>query len=253
MPLKKKQIAAIEKRIVPIENAEPWLNVLVYGNNGTEKTRFAASAPNVVIMDVNEKGTKSARSFHGGKVFQVRQWPDAVYFMWYLREVDHDFESVAVDNLTTLQQLCMSNVLKEAEDRDPNRDPDSATMRDWGKVTEKMKPFILHLRNLPMHTIFVAQERTAEDEEEEVMHMPDLPRAVRGISTGAVDIIGRTFQKEVRKGSKRKKREVAVWEPRMLVGPHDSYVTKDRTGQLPRIVRNPSVPMFIDAAAHLEE
>ncbi len=252
-PLTQKRIKAIESRIVDIDAASPWVNILVYGQNGSEKTRFGASAPMPVIVDINEKGTKSARQFKDAKVFPVKSWPDVTYFYWYLREVDHDRESVVIDNLTTLQQMCMSHVLKEAGDRDPNRDPTVASMRDWGKVTELMKPLILNLRNLPMHVIFIAQERVVEDDEEETLHMPDLPRGVRGIATGAVDIIGRTYKKEVRKGNKKKGKSETTWEPRMLVGPHDAFVTKDRTGQLPRIVRKPNVPMFIEAAQSIEE
>jgi hypothetical protein len=249
--LTEKRIRAIQKRIVGIEEASPWVKVLVYGRNGTEKTRFAATAPKVLIVDINEKGTKSARQFKGAKVFPVRKWEDVAYLYWYLRDADHDFESVAIDNLTTLQQLCMTHVLKEAGDRDPNKDPAIASKRDWGKVTELLKPLILNLRNLDMHVIFIAQERTEGDEDEGYEHMPDMSRGNRGVATGAVDIIGRTYQKEVRKGKRKGKKkgsEEAAWEPRMLVGPHENFTTKDRTGQLPRIVRNPTVPMFIEAA-----
>lgn len=248
-----KKIKQLEKRMVPIDAASPHINILIYGQNGSQKTRFGASAPMPLIIDVNEKGTKSARQFRDALVFNAKKWEDIPYLYWYLREVEHDRESVVIDNLTTLQQMCMSHVLGESADRDPNKDPAIASMRDWGKVTELMKPLLLNLRNLPMHVVFIAQERVVEDDEEETMHMPDLPRGIRGIATGAVDIIGRTYQTEVRRGNKKKKTSETAWEPRMLVGPHDSYVTKDRTGQLPRIVRRPTVPMFIEAASHLDE
>lgn len=250
--LSAKRLKIIEKRIVGVREASKYLKVLVYGQNGTQKTRFAATAPNVLIIDINEKGTKSARD-SGAHVFHVKKWDDVTYLLWYLRDADHDFDSVAIDNLTTLQALCMSHVLKEAGDRDPNKDPAIASKRDWGKVTELLKPLILNFRNLDMHVIFIAQERTEGDDDEPLFHMPDMSRGNRGIATGAVDIIGRTYQKEVRKGSKKKKKEIATWEPRMLVGPHEDFITKDRTGKLPRIVRNPTVPMFIEAAQSIEK
>lgn len=248
-----KQLKSIQKRIVGVDQASPWVKILAYGPNGTEKTRFAATAPNVVIVDINEKGTKSARQFKGVKVFPARSWEDVVHFLWFLRAGNHDFESVAIDNLTTLQQMCMSHVLKEGADRDPNKDPAIASKRDWGKLTELLKPLLLNIRNLDMHVVFLAQERTEGDEDEPLLHMPDMSRGNRGIATGAVDIIGRTYQKEVRKGSKKRKKAIATWEPRMLVGPHDDFITKDRTGKLPRIVRRPTVPMFIEAATSIDE
>lgn len=254
--LSEKRIKSIEKRIVGIEEADPYLKILVYGENGTQKTRFAATAPKVLIIDINEKGTKSARKFKGGKVFPVKKWEDVTYLQWYLRDVNHGYESVAIDNLTTLQSLCMSHVLKEAGDRDPNKDPALASKRDWGKVTELLKPLILNFRNLDMHVIFIAQERTEGDEDEALYHVPNMSRGNRSIATGAVDIIGRTYQKEVRVGRKKGKKrgkEETKWEPRMLVGPHEDFITKDRTGNLSRIVRNPTVPMFIEAAQSMEE
>lgn len=250
--LTKQKIRLIEKRIVGIEEASPYVKILVYGQNGTEKTRFAATAPKVLIIDINEKGTKSARHQKSAKVFQVRKYQEISYLLWYLRDGNHDFDSVAIDNLTTLQHITTSHVLREAGDRDPNKDPAIASKRDWGKVTELLKPLLLNFRNLDMHVIFVAQERIEGDEDEPQLHMPDMSRGNRGIATGAVDVIGRTYQKEVRKGSKKRRKEKVDWEPRMLVGPHEDFITKDRTGKLPRIVRRPTVPMFIEAAQSLE-
>lgn len=244
--LSSKRIKAIENRIQDIDEVDRFIKILVYGQNGSEKTRFGASGPNCVIIDINEKGTKSARQFKGTKVFPVKKWEDATYFMWYLRTVDHPYETVVIDNLTTLQQMCMSHVLKEAGDRDPNKDPAMATMREWGKCTELIKPLLLHYRNLPMHVVFIAQEREIEEDDESTMHTPDMPRGTRGIATGAVDVIGRAYKKEVRTG--KGKKEKSTWEPRMLVGPHDEFITKDRTGKLGRIIRRPSVPKILEAA-----
>lgn len=251
--LNAKRLKAIKARITTFDEASSVINVLVYGQNGSEKTRFAASAPHVLVADVNEKGTRSARQYKDGRVFPVKVWPDITYLYWFLRDHNPGYESIAIDNLTTLAQMCMTHVLKEGADRDPNKDPAIASMRDWGKVNELMKPMLLNYRNLPLNTIFIAQERVIEDDEEESQHMPDLSKGIRGIATGSVDIIGRTYKKEVRRGKKGKKKEEVIWEPRMLVGPSDKFVTKDRTGQLPRIVRNPTVPAFLEAAGAIPQ
>lgn len=249
-------IAKIEKRIVPIEEADPYVKLLAYGRNGSGKTRLAASAPNVLIVDINERGTRSARQFHGAKVFPVKNWEDITYVYWYLKSGSHDYESVALDTITGMQHMCMRHVLGEAEDRDPNRPPSMPDRRAWGQLSELMKPLIWNFRNLPMHVIFTAQERiVGEEEEGNLEHVPDLSPGTRGVAMGAVDIIGRTFQKEVRTVEKegKKRREVKSWEPRMLVGPHDEFATKDRTGKLGRVVRNPTMDLIIEAATTTEE
>jgi len=100
-----------------------------------------------------------------------------------------------------------------------------------------------------MHVVFTAQQRVIDDPDTEAREIvPDLSPGGRGPATACVEIIGHVYQKEVRGVSKKTKKEVALWETRLLVGPHDEYITKDRTGPLPRIVRNPTIPMMIEVS-----
>lgn len=249
-----KRIAAVKRRIVPVRDAEPYVKILVYGRNGKGKTRFAATAPKPLVIDINEKGTRSVRNYKDVDVLPVSKWPDIVYAYWMLREGDHRYESVVIDTLTAMQHLCMRHVLGEEADRDPHKDPNMPSRREWGKLAELMKPLILQFRNLPMHVIFTAQERVTSDSEggdddaAAVEHVPDLSPGSRGVAMGAVEVIGRIYQREVRAVHPRTKKEVTKWETRMLVGPHEAYATKDRTGALGRVLREPSVPKIIQAA-----
>lgn len=227
-----------------VDDASPYVKILVYGRNGAGKTRFAASAPKCLIIDINESGTESTIG-SGADVFHAKKWEDIVYAYWFLKQGDHKYESVALDTLTQMQAMCMSHVLKEAADRDPNRDPKLPVQRDWNKITELIRPQILNFKNLPMHVIFTAQERPVTNEEGEVEEIGiDMSRANRGNATGAANIIGRLYKREVRVAGKKGK-EIKKWETRMLVGPHDEYITKDRSNALGRIMRNPTVPEII--------
>ena len=53
--------------------------------------------------------------------------------------------------------------------------------------------------------------------------------------------------------NKRTKKEIKKWRTLMLVGPHEVYLTKDRSGMLPRIVVEPTIPALIAAANSLED
>jgi hypothetical protein len=250
---RERAIKSVERRIIGVEEAEPYLKVLLYGRNGQGKTRIAATGPKPLIIDINEKGTKSVRNYKGAKVLQVAEWEDITHAYWYLKEGNHPYETVVLDTVTAMQHMCMRHVLGEAEDRDPNREPSMPDRRAWGKLSELLKPIFLDYRNLPMHVIFIAQERTLSEEDEvTVEHVPDLSPGSRGVATGAVDIIGRVFQREVRVASKKKGKEVKKWQTRLLVGPHDEYTTKDRTGALGRIMNDPTVPKML-AAMNAEE
>lgn len=240
------KITAIENRIVDIEEASPYLTMLAYGRNGKGKTRFGASAENVLIIDINEDGTRSAKGYKGAKVLHCSKWEDVVYAKWYLRERDHPYDAVAIDNLTQMQMVCMKQVLKEKVERDPNADPKLPRIQDWGKLKELLMKEIYDFKHLPMHTIFLAQERTLTDDDGIIEEVTiDMSTASRGIALGAVDIIGRIYKKKVRVGDKKKGKEVTKWEVRLFVGDHPDLVTKDRTHALGQVVRNPTVPKII--------
>ena len=104
-----------------VDEANPYVKILVYGRNGAGKTRFAATGPSVVMLDVNEEGTRSAKGT-GAKKFQVETWADIGDVSWYLKAGNHSYESVAIDTVTALNRLVLKMVMGEAEDRDPNRE-----------------------------------------------------------------------------------------------------------------------------------
>lgn len=241
-------IAAVEEALLPFSQAEPYLRCLVYGRNGTEKTRFGATGPDVVLLDINERGTKSVRDFPG-YVFHARKDADIEYFFWYLKYGKHRHRTVVIDNLTTMQNMTMGRILKKAENRDPNRPPKTPQTKDWGTLRTIMEERILDFRNLDMHVVFLCQERKDKNAEEDAPEwIPDLSPAVRAAACGAVEIIGRTFKRKIRVGDPGSRKERKIWVPLMLVGPHEDYVTKDRTGNLPDVVVRPTVPKFIAAS-----
>lgn len=239
----------IEDFIVDIGEANEYLRVLAYAFNKIGKTRFGATAPNPLIIDIQEEGTLSAAQFKDARVFQARTWQDIVLAYWYLKDYDHPYDSVVIDTVTSMADVCMKRVLKEKYEKDVNSDPKTPSQRDYGKQYQLMRDQLMAFRNLPLHMVLLAQERTRgnEDEGEEVRHGPDLPARTSRAAMGAVDVIGRIYQREVKVGKKR------LWEPRMLVGPHESYECGSRIGRLPRIIKNPTVPKLIKAKhAYLE-
>lgn len=255
-------IKSVKKRIVPVADIDPYLKVLLYGRNGKGKTRTAVSLPRTIVLDVNEKGTKSVRR-SGADVFSAKTWEDITYLYWYLRQGEHEYDTVVLDTLTQMQHLCMATVLKIAEDRDPNRPAKTPDMRAWGQMAERMKPMLLDFRNLPMNVVMIAQvrkDRAAEEDDspDSKLYVPDLSPGVRATALACVDVIGYIHQRQVRfvkksKNEKEKPKTTTKWETRMLVGPHDDFETKDRTGRLGHIVRNPNMQKMLDAAFSDEE
>jgi len=253
---KQSQIAAIRDRIIPVSEASPYAKVLLYGRNGSGKTRTAATGPKCLLIDIEEQGTKSIRSYPGVEVLPATSWSDIVYAYWLLRSGEHDYETVVLDTITMMQAVCLRQVLKDAVDRDPLKDPKLPIWKDYRKRGQLMEEFLLFYRNLPMHVVFTAQEKTIEkdDEEDETSteRVPLMSAKPLSVACSCVDFIGRIYKRQVTINKKTKKEE-KVWRTLMMTGPHDQYLTKDQSGALPRVLANPTMPLIIDAAKSLQE
>lgn len=241
-------IRAVARRISSVDDVDPHVKVLVFGHNGSGKTRFAATAPKCLIIDINEAGTRSAVG-SGAKKVVVDNWPDIGHLYWYLKAAKHNFESVAIDTLTAMNMLAMRFVLGEAEDRDPARVKDMPDKRTYGKTGQLMTSMIWAFRNLPMHVVFTAQVRTITDDDtgEVLDYAVDLPAGSRGAANGAVSVLGYLEPREVRVRDKNGK-VTRRWTDHMLLGPNHEYSSlKDRTNQLGPILKNPTMPAVIEA------
>jgi hypothetical protein len=233
----KNKIEVAKSKIVNADEFE-HLKILVYGQNGKGKTRFGASGPKPLLIDCNERGSLSIRRFPA-KVFKVETWTDIDYAYWYLHQGNHPFQTVAIDTVSSLQNLGMKFILSDEASRDMTKDPDMPGKRDWGKLGEIMRTAILQFRNLPMHVVFLAQERRgfAEDDEEAPEIYPEVSPSIRSTLTASVDVIGRIYVREVVEKKKGKKKET-VPSYRMLIGPSERFVTKDRSeAGLPKIIQ----------------
>lgn len=246
------QVAAMKKRIKK-PGSGPYAKVCVYGPNGSGKTRFAASAPKVLLVDCSEEGDRSAKGMPGVRVIRIDKWEDIGVIYWWLKAGNHPFESVAIDTVTMMHELAMSFVLGEAEDRDPTRVRAMPQQKDWGRSGQLTKSMCLAFRNLPLHVVFTAQERTQEDREtEEILEITvDLPKNARGTITGAVGVLGKMDPEQVRVKTRQGKKK-KIWKDRLLLGKDELMVTKDRTGPenkgvLPPVLVDPTMGQIIDA------
>jgi hypothetical protein len=241
----------IEERIIPVKDEPVHLRLLIYGDPGTEKTRFIASAVKrinpitgnqyrVLILDCNEKGTLSVRKFDPtGKYlrsFKVRGIQDLEHMFWYLYTNSDKWDIVAIDTTTELQWLVLRGVVEyDALTNDASRDILMPHKRDYGKTGEIMRMWISNYRNLPMHVVFTAHQRT-EDADEESSKWPDVQDAVRNRLCGAVDIIGRSYYREI-----NNKMIHCIY-----FGPHASWKTKERSGELPDEIKKPNLGDIIE-------
>jgi hypothetical protein len=228
--------ARVRRKIKRASDQPQNQNILVYGKPGVKKTRFSATAPDVLIIDVDEEGTDSVRRDSNPQTIRIYSWIELDDIYWYLQEGDHEFKSVAIDGVTGLQTLCMNFVLGEEVARDASRDPDMASRQAWGKIGKLMKTQITNFRNLPMNVIFTATERAREAEEggdeEEIVRVygPNVSPSVASHLEQSVGTIGRMVKREVIIKSKKKKTTRREVRSRLLLGDSERYISKDRNG-----------------------
>ena len=238
--------ARVRAKIHPASELPQNQNFLLYGDSGSGKTRLTASAPKILMIDVNDKGQDSVRRDINPDFIQVEYWREINDIYWFLQEGDHDYESVGIDTVSNLQNICMDFVLGDEAARDASRDPDMPSRQAWGKVGKLMRTQIINYRNLPINTIFVAQLRAKQtgDEDEDsgdIIYGPEVSPSIEKSLKAAVGTIGYLTKREVvirNKKTKTARREI---RRRLLLGDSERYISKDRNGVFPDHIDAPDL------------
>lgn len=254
-----KHQAKVLKHIKPASELPKHFRACVYGRSGAGKTRLAATAPKVLVIDVNEEGTDSVRNDIDPDVYTVKYWQEINDVFWFLEAGDHQYRSVALDGITSLQTLCMKFVLGDEASRDASRDPDMASRQIYGKVNELMKTQIINFRNLPMNVIFTALERkkaTGDDEDEdvEIFSSPECSPGVAKTLEAAVGMIGYLTSTQVlgpkKEGETKRPR---LTRNRLAIGANNRFLTKDRYGLMVPHIDQPNISKILKTIYGKEE
>jgi hypothetical protein len=116
------------------------LNLLVYGPPGSGKTRFTGTVKprfNPLIVSA-ESGLLSLNTLidKDGKPYdfdfvRVEKFDDLTAIRQEIRHGKHSYDTVVIDSLTEIQQVCMDKILFDKKKEKPE-------IQDWGTLSQRM-------------------------------------------------------------------------------------------------------------------
>lgn len=192
---------------------KPTLNMLVYGEPGTGKTVFGATAPRPLIVDA-EAGVLSIRE-KGVDVMAVRNFNDLRELLAWVKipENNAKYDTIVLDSITEVMKKVVDEVRGNKE---------RPTMQDWGTIISKTEGLLRMLRDLDKNIIVTALVSEEKDDNRIVKRPAVNGNSLPELMCSFMDIVGYMDVEKVAEGSERR-----IWTQ-----PHLNYYAKDRSGKL---------------------
>lgn len=223
----------------------------IYGRSGSGKTTLAASWPKpILFLNIKDNGTDSINDEEDIDVKDINTADDLKdVILWCHQKASKGkliYKTIVLDTITQLQGILVEEmgVSKKisASSTKKKRPGDFGTLtkQDWGQIAGDLKAAIMDIRNLPVESVFLAQERIfgMVDEEDDGLGMlepevgPKLMPSVKNDLNASVSTIGNTFirlsvskAKDPKTGLTKRTAEKIYC---LRVGPNSVYTTKVR-------------------------
>lgn len=177
-----------------------WVNVFIFGEPKVGKTRLVSTAADhpetspLLLIDI-EGGTTTIRDRKDIDVKRVYSFAEFEKVIHTLQKAGDDlsktWKTVAVDNMTELQQLDLKVIMEQAYSRNPQTvDKDVPSPREWGKTGEHMRRIARAVRDLPCHVILIAHTSSQEKEGQPTKMYPGFGGQAKTAVAGFMDIVG---------------------------------------------------------------
>lgn len=155
----KLEIWTLDRRIEQVK-------MLLYGDSGVGKTRFASTAPNPVFLDA-DNGMMSVQVPVGR--WPCEEWEDLQVCWEMLANEDHGFDTVVLDGMNRIQTLSMEYVIRTFQAR--RNYGSQPTQPDWGKALSDQERMIRSYLSLPMHVIVICHPKPRDSEADRLRPM----------------------------------------------------------------------------------
>lgn len=236
-------------RIAPVSQRPKTINFLVYGESGIGKTILGGSADAVpqmrpvLIVDVEGGAFSLLDRYPDVEVVRVETWNELQELYYALHAGDHPYKTVVLDSLTEIQKFSMNQIMVEVVAKEPGRDPDIPSLREWGKNIEQIRRLVRAFRDLPVNTIFTALLREEKDNKTGTVTLkPMLSGKLASEVAAFLDIVTYLYVVSQQKGDEMHRERV------LLTGATEKVTAKDRSNRLPLTILNPTMQEIYDYA-----
>lgn len=191
------------------------IKAVIYGASGSGKTYFAATAPNPIFASA-EGGLLSTlnhkKKIDPIKYVSITKLEDLRDLLNYLKKGEHKFETVVVDSITEINEIIKDGIEKKRGAQ--------MQLKDWGDLAKAIKNILRGFRDLDMHVIFIAQEKTEKDDQKTEKVVPSLNGKAANEIAYFMDVVAYSFIDTMGKN-------------KITVQPSDKLLTKARGIELP--------------------
>ena len=241
------QLDALRESLSAMDKEKPYFKALIYGPSGVGKTVLAATAgKNFLLVDSNdgwvslinhpELRSNGTRMPYEG-LSQIEAICDAVEKQ---EAPFNGFDTIIIDEASTISVLDLDVVLASRSKKDPSKDPNIATLPDFGANTERCRRAFNRLLSLPVNVILTAHVREDKDDRTGTMYIRSsfTPKLRQNILR-LVHICGHlTMNEETNKDGE------TVFVRKLQLTPSRNIEAKSRL-ELPSFIENPDLGVII--------
>lgn len=209
-----------------------------YGMAGSSKTTFINSMPGSVLIIDTDRGLASVEQDDRFSVAECASWNDVIEALSYAK----DFDSIAVDHLTNVQELCYKDIMEANHAK-------KMQLQHYGEASIRLKAFIDELVDLSYqgkNVYVIAQEKNLNiedvvDENVPAQTVPNLMDSVYKYLTASSRIIGHTERVTKSKIVKGEKKVKDFYQVRLAGNPiYTLKVTRKPGLTIPDTMVNPT-------------
>ena len=165
-----------DDKIKDLGDYDKFIHYLIVADSGFGKTVHAGTAGNALFLTTDPEGTISAKMFGSeAKEWKIETWSELNEAYAYLRDggiAKRNLKWVIIDNISEAQNLAMFETMKNARDRNKNRDEFVPAIDDYQRSQNMLKVMVKKFHDLPVNIMWTAWQVRHSDPDGEVYFAP---------------------------------------------------------------------------------